>query len=479
MTRENQGLQIALIIFVTTTVALGATSWIFFQKNSETWKKLDAVTKENTNNQQEAEKAKNECKNLKELITGQPTADPYETIKEKFDTDMKTYGRTFPSEALYYRPLMEKLFQSLQEKNNELQLAEEKNQEQKQKFKDWESARLAQVKKIEEAQQKASADALALEDKLQKQDAAFSREMTALREEKDTLRKDKDAEIAQANEKADNTKKNLEKSLTTINRQGEKIESLQSTVVDHPDGEIRWVDQKNGLVWINLGRADALKPLQTFAVFPEDITDLTKGKSKASIEVTQLRGEHLAEARITRDEIADPILPGDKIFTPLWSPGEKIHFALAGLMDVDGDGRSDLDLVRHLIAVNDGVVDAYQEDQGNEKDFGKEVGKLSLGTRYLVLGEEPTEKTAPQFLKERSEMIDQAAELGLRSITLKDLLDRMGYRRQAHVVKYGPGANPQDFKARPESDVRRVSSGSVSEIFKPRQPPRGSSGGAY
>jgi len=55
----------------------------------------------------------------------------------------------------------------------------------------------------------------------------------------------------------------------------------------------------------------------------------------------------------------------------------------------------------------------------------------------------------------------------------------MGYRRQAHVGTYGRGANPQDFKAQPEKGTPRVSSGSVSEIFKPRQPPRSNTGGAY
>jgi hypothetical protein len=246
--------------------------------------------------------------------------------------------------------------------------------------------------------------------------------------------------------------------------------------VDIPTGEVVSVDQKSGTVWINLGRADALKALQSFAVYSADITDLTKSKPKASIEVAVL-GQHMAEARITRDEIADPILPGDKIHTPLWKPGEKMHFALAGVMDVNGDGRSDLELVRHLISVNDGVVDAFQVDHGSE--MGKVDGQMSLATRYLVLGEEPTEKTSPEFMNLRSKLISRAGELGVRSITLKDLLDRMGFQRQAHVVSFGRGSNAADFKIHPGEGTRPVSSGNVSEIFKPRQPPRSSSGGAY
>jgi hypothetical protein len=476
MARENQGLQIALIIFVTTTVALGVMSWLFFQKYNETSKKLDVSVKESSKNQQAAEKAQKDNDDLKRLITGQPTAEPFDAVKERFDKDMQTFGATYPTEAQFYRPLMEKLNQSLQEKNGELKLAEEKILKQDTDYQQWKKEKEVQIKTFEEAQKKASTDLVEQTNSFQKRFDEISREKDALQEKLQSTRKELTAEIEKAKQKATDSKLDLDKALKTVKYQGEKLDSVTSTVVDRPDGEVRWVDQKNGLVWINLGRADALKPLQTFAVYPGDITDLTKGKPKGDIEVTQLRREHLAEARITKDEISDPILPGDKIFTPLWNPGEKIHVALAGLIDVDGDGKSDLDLVRHLVAVNDGVVDAYQEDQG--KEVGKRVGDLNLGTRYLVLGEEPTEKTSSQFLTERSEMVGKAAEFGIRSIPLKDLLDRMGYRRQAHVVKYGLGADPKDFAVGPENGPKRSSTGSVSEIFKPRQPPR-SSGGAY
>jgi hypothetical protein len=283
--------------------------------------------------------------------------------------------------------------------------------------------------------------------------------------------------LTKVNDKVEDLSKKLGTALTTVKHKVQVIEDLTKPVFDHPDGEVRWVDQKNGLVWINLGRADSLKPLQTFAVYPADVTDLTQGKPKASIEVTRLRGDHMAEAQITRDAMADPILPGDKIFTPLWKPGEKMHFALAGTMDVDGDGTSDLDVVRHLIAINSGVVDAYQQDRGD--DLGKIEGQMSLATRYLVLGEKPTERTPLKVAEERTKMITQADELGIRPITLKDLLDRMGYRRKTRVVTYGSGANPEDFKAEPAGGPRRISSGSVSEKYTPRQPPHGTTGGAY
>ena len=81
--------------------------------------------------------------------------------------------------------------------------------------------------------------------------------------------------------------------------------------------------RRNGIVWINVGRADGLQPLMTFSVYPDDISDLSKGAVKGSVEVTKILGDHMAEARITDDTITDPFMPGDKIDTSLWSPGEQ------------------------------------------------------------------------------------------------------------------------------------------------------------
>jgi hypothetical protein len=81
------------------------------------------------------------------------------------------------------------------------------------------------------------------------------------------------------------------------------------------------VDQRSRTVWINLGRADGLDRQTAFGVYSGDADEMGKAKKKATIEVTKITGDHSAEARITEDKAADPITPGDKVFTPLWSPG--------------------------------------------------------------------------------------------------------------------------------------------------------------
>ena len=55
----------------------------------------------------------------------------------------------------------------------------------------------------------------------------------------------------------------------------------------------------------------------------------------------------------------------------------------------------------------------------------------------------------------------------------------MGWRRQTHVVTFGRGANPADFRAKPPEGVPKTSTGNVSEVFRPRRPPAGTGRGAY
>ncbi len=251
------------------------------------------------------------------------------------------------------------------------------------------------------------------------------------------------------------------------------IKGYTSNKVGTPSGEITWVNQRNSAVWINLGRADALTRQVSFSVFPPDVTSLTdKGSKKAKIEVTQILGDHLAEARVVDDDPANPIIPGDKIFTPLWSPGEKRHVALAGLMDIDGDGRSDLHTVLNLIAVNGGVVDCYIDDDGKIKGTNGKEGKITVNTSCLILGNEPDERSSTRQREAFTKLQHDADDLRLETMQLSELLQRMGWKNTSRVIRYGKGANPKDFRAKPEGGVLRKSTGDNTDLFKRRQPPK-------
>ena len=112
----------------------------------------------------------------------------------------------------------------------------------------------------------------------------------------------------------------------------------------------------------------------------------------------QLLGPHMAEARIVEDDLADPMMPGDKIFSPTLGAGPRRAFRPGRMIDIDGDGESDRQRVHDLIRLNGGVIDA------EVTEAGKMTAKLSINTKYLVLGNEPQRRQAvtPTAKLERS-----------------------------------------------------------------------------
>ena len=77
------------------------------------------------------------------------------------------------------------------------------------------------------------------------------------------------------------------------------------------------------MAWIDLGLADAVRPLLGFNVYPAEAANLNKSTTKGKIEVSKVTEAHLAEAKIVDDKPSDPMVPGDKIHSPGWQPGRR------------------------------------------------------------------------------------------------------------------------------------------------------------
>ncbi|MGA2796699.1 MAG: hypothetical protein ABSE63_03860 [Thermoguttaceae bacterium] len=473
MARENQDLQIALIVSVMLTIILGVATFLCYRKYTDTEKSLQAALADGSKKSREADMARDEVNKLKKDFIGVPDTERIEELSAQFAEDMKKYGGAYSQESQFYRPLVEKMFQTIQDKNKELVATKEENQQLTAKYELREAGKDAQLKEFADQVNRVSQDLKSREETFSRERTQITDDQNKIREQLKTAQKDAETEKTTLEAKASDSESQLKKTQEVAKKLRADNASLTRETMDVPDGEISRINQRNGTVWIDLGKADNLNPLITFSVYPADPSNLGKGAKKASIEVTQILDDHLAEARILDDKIADPIMPGDKIYTPIWNPGDKRHFALAGFMDINGDGKNNLPLLRNLIKLNGGVVDCDVDEKG------KVSGEISVETRYLVLGDKPSEKGEAAGLAAYSKIRGDAENLGIQKISLGDLLERMGYKSQAHLVNFGMGANPNDFKPKPEGGVNRVSSGNVSELFKPREPPRSNAGGAY
>jgi hypothetical protein len=467
MARENQGLQIGLIIFVMLTIILGVTTYLFFRQYEEATIKATNAAAELAKVTKAAAKNDEDANELKRLIGVAKTEKVDSLTTTTFSADMKKYGASYPEVDRFYRPLLEKMQKTIDEKNVRLADANTKLQKYENDFSVREAQKQPQIDQFKQAVEKATTDLESERGKFKSDRDSLTQAQTALKTDLDSAHKEVEASTAKFKDtmqvaRAENTK--LKGTNLTLS---ERLGQLTSQKFDTPEGEIRWVNQRAGTVWIDLGRADDLQRQVTFSVYPSDITDMTTNAKKGSIEVTQILGDHLAEARVIDDKLIDPILAGDKIYTPIWTPGQKRHFALGGFIDLDGDGRSDLQTVLRLIAMNGGVVDSYIDEKG------KRIGQMTVNTRYLVLGDAPTEKGQTEVIAEFSKMRAEAQKLGAQQIQLVDLLQRMGWKNQTPTVHFGRGANPKDFAPKADEGEQRSGAGVVSDVYKHdrREPP--------
>jgi hypothetical protein len=466
MARETQGLQIALIISVMLMVVFGGMTYYWYRQYEDANTKAIGYSNDLNKSAEQVRVSATEIGDLKRLI-GVADTDAVKTIKEEiFKQDMTKYGGGYPEGERDYRRIMEKMQKTIDDKN--ASLADEKTRVQglEQQIKVFEASKQPQIDDFQKSRDDAGKDLADERAKFNADRERITRDQATLQGERDDARKERDADRAKAEAKFNEDGSRIKRLAGTIEIQANEISKITSTKIDAFDGEVRWVDQRSGSVWINRGRADALPRQITFSIYPPDTTDLTAtGSIKASIEVTQILGDNLALARVIDDKITDPIIPGDKIHTPLWAPGEKRHFAVAGFMDVYGDGKSNMQTVLDLIKMNDGVVDAYVDDKGNVQ------GAITVSTRYLILGLDPTEHGGtPAEISAFSKLFANATSWGIQKLPLNNMLQRMGWKNTSPVVRYGAGADPKDFAPKREEGALKKSAGTVSDIFKPRQP---------
>jgi hypothetical protein len=454
--RDTQGYQIAvvslLIVWVITTV------FMFFFANK--YKTAAAQSEKDQADARTAQngirKAEEDMSKLKQWMGFEPTASLTD-IETAAKADWARYAPTLGEAQRTYRASLETVGASLAEAQHSLNIA----QTEVQTLKDYNQAReVTKDKQIAEHRQeleKTRSDLLAMTSAYDQDKKRLETTRDDLARQVDNLRTDKGSLEQKYQQESEQWAKTDSFRKAEIKERQRKIAELQGEVAAPPDGAITEVDQRLGMVWINLGEADGLKRQVSFSVYSQDNNGVAKGNRKAAIEVVQVLGPHSAQARILEDQIKDPIIRGDQIYTPLWQPGRPERFALAGLMDIDGDGKSDRDMVRELIRMNGGVIDAEIDEAGQQ------IGQLSYETRYVVLGGDAASDPAAGKMK------SQAEDLGIAVLSLNKFLDHVGWKNTNQTLLYNAGRH-RDFKGPEPDGGRQPARGYTSETFRPRHP---------
>jgi len=450
--RPNLGLQIALIIFVLITIALAVSTFMFFKENQESLIAKSAAEDLQKKEEQKRVAAETEANNIKPCL-GRGAQDTSVQIDEEYKRDIALYGATFPEVAQTYPQMLKSaadaylvLQGKLADQEQTIARLEQEKQDEKKK------TEIASAKFTTEY--KAQTDELLIDrGKFVEDRKAFETAQAELArriEEKNKQATDLSAKMAREVDVRDKAIKEIQAENIKVK---DDIHDLQKVDYDAPDGTVVRVNQREHTVWIDRGRADGIKEQMIFSVYDRSASNIAgeNVKSKGAIEVVRILGPHLSEATITQDDIKDPLMKEDKIMNPSFRAGKPERFAVAGFIDLDGDGQSDLNRLLTLISNNGGIVDAMIDDEG------KMTGVITPATKIMVLGDRPTETVkSPDALKSFTRMMKDATDAKVNTMTLADFVKYMGYQGRERSVPLGKGASEV-----PDGTFKKRSAGSA------------------
>lgn len=265
----------------------------------------------------------------------------------------------------------------------------------------------------------------------------------------------------------------------------DKIKQSESVAHGKPAGSVINVANGGRIVWIDIGKADGLTEGVIFNVIDASATNVDEAKGKARMVVEKVSDSHMAQARVLSDNYANPVIPGDKVFSPAWRKGSQAGFALVGKMDMDGDGGDDREVVRALIENSGGRIDSELLPNGDllvnkEKAKGDVPNMgMSSNTSYIVFGTDVKVKKDSVTGEEQSRSAmykkfeGEAKDLGIRQMNLSNLVDHLQSGSSSRTVPLGGMIRASDFKPKSPNGVTPSSNGQVSEVFRSRRPPAG------
>jgi hypothetical protein len=385
-------------------------------------------------------------------------------IQKKYIADMGLLGPNVTDKN--YRKLVETLMQTVRERNLQVDAQAKREEDLKAKY----DATIKQETEAREAERKRANE---LAQQLEQTQVAYAQkekerqdEITKIQQERQRLAQQSETEKRTYLGEIDKLTKKRDELAKQNELLGKQLEEIKGEDFQYVQGKITEVTEGGQTVYLNLGRADGLRPGVRFAVLDDDTSKVADVTPKARIEVVEVnqQTDHLSRARVLADRNPKTILRGDRIYSPAWQPGRKVYFGLVGKLDINGDGRDDRDTVKALIAQNGGEVSV------DLRPDGRMEGNLSVNTRWLVVGDEfkvlgGTLDAATEVMgKRRVELEQQAKSMGVSRINLDKLMGLLRGSNDEDIVPLGNATRAEDFKRREAPPP--PSRGRVSGLFQ-------------
>ena len=488
--KSDQGTTIVMIVFILLSVLLMVLCWVFYSASKDNLQRAEAAESQKNTAEGNLRTASNDVDTLKEII-GAAASVSASDIKEKFEEQAQALG--MPDAAKGFTGLVDFLNARLNGTRQELASANTEKLDWQAKYNALSDITQNKIRDLETVFAREKDKFNAIEKEYNESIAERERIKKQLIDENLQTYQRAENTVAQARIEKGIAERRLNENEQILEKQGNQLAELRTPVLEREDGKIVTVNQLNGIVTLDIGSASGLRNGITFEVFDPSEKNLAKATSKGSIEVSQILGPNRAEARILDTVITEPIMRGDLIYTPVWKPGMHPRFVLSGRMVVPGFGsrsedntsrEDDLKDVINLILANGGIVDYYMrsdgtmmkvntliDSQGRIRILGEEPAnfvrgeggdEISLDTAFLVTGSpDPLNRV---FMSNMQILGEQAKVYGVRSISLPELLRRMGWRNAVPTQGYGSRSNESDLAPQPSRPMP-VSTGVVSPLY--------------
>ncbi len=499
--KDSNGLVISLSIFVLLTIGLAVAWYMTWAYSSDVQRQLEQAKAAESGSKGIIQEQIAQLEKLK-LLIGQPgeDADDVETavkpeiakqagdasasalslkdamIKNATDRDLNIYTST------------DRLNQ-LNTKVNELNLANVKHEEAMKSL----AAKVAEKEEELRKKEAEHGELLALKDK------QIDAEKAKVREEQDkytTLQTQTSRQI----EELETDIRQKRDALIVLNQLAREQADLS---FEREDGYLTFVDQSSLTCYVDLGSRDELRVGTTFSVYKKNNSGVGRRSNadiKGKIEIIRISGDHNSVARIIDQAEADPLAADDPVYSPIFSSGQKLEIAVAGLLDFDGNPGGDRDEFVRLVSgagatiiiqINDEAK--LVDEKGDELTEADPIGSLiTEKTRFLIIGDlgegNATQDSVKQVLYQKmqqqaSKMKNAALNHGVHVISLSSFLEYVGYSRKN--IAYTPGnkypgflsngGNSESVSSKPR---RPASTNGVSAIYaKPGRKPTSSNQG--
>lgn len=192
--------------------------------------------------------------------------------------------------------------------------------------------------------------------------------------------------------------------------------------IDGFDGQVISVDEREGTLAIDVGSTQGLRTGTVFDIYDPRDPRPQFGSRKGVVEIQAIEGPNVARARVRHQSARDPILAGDGVATSLWSPGRGFEAVFVGYLQIDRDGGQDADDMARLVERSGGRVEPSVTPTTT---LLVDAGLPRVAGGAKPAGWRPADETR------RERMLREADRLGIRVVGIDTFLDMMGLDRSS------------------------------------------------